>query len=268
MRKLSLTSPLLINSHYAGPWILVLTTLIFFSACNEAEDECTESYAGGQLKFSVSCNLETGEYEGEMRMFYEDGTLMAIRQFQDGVEVDTAYYFYEDGTTVKQVIPFMSGYEHGEFLSFYEDGTTQELISYQYGIKHGPAATYYANGRPKEDGFFANNDKYDRWTCFRENGEQDYVLSYYDRELNGPFMVSRESGTPFMTGTFHRNVLDGDVLFYNEEGAIIFKEIWNMGKNNSFQAKSPGPEEAGPGKVSFEYEKKTISIGPDGVSIQ
>ncbi|MEM9936780.1 MAG: hypothetical protein AAF824_24340 [Bacteroidota bacterium] len=245
-----------------------LAFCMFLTSCNEADDVCTESYINGQLKFSVSCNKDAGEYEGEMKMFYADGTLMAIRQFKDGIEVDTAFYFHEDGESLKQILPFQVGHEHGESIHFYEDGTTREVTTFQKGFKHGPSTTYFPTGTPQKSGFFAYDDKYDRWTTYREDGNPEYVLSYYERELNGPFVVSRETGIPFLTGTFHRNMLDGEILYYNEEGAIIHKEIWNMGKNNSFQASSPGPKEAGPGEVNFQYADKTISVSSAGVSVR
>ncbi|RMG24912.1 MAG: hypothetical protein D6730_11790 [Bacteroidetes bacterium] len=280
-----------VGNTYMKTWIFLLAVILM--ACSGGEvSTCKEFFPDGTLSMEVLCD-QNGTYQGEMRMYHENGNLKAIRHFADGKEQDTARYFYQFSDQLMRLIPitqdlpngrlqwfrqdgslqkeadYLLGELHGEEIFYYPDGKQiAEKYSYQNGQMYGPYVQYRENGLPIKEGFYFNRLRFDQWKFYDDKGEISHVMGYYYNKREGPFAIYRPSGLPYITGSFHENLLSGKINFYDREGSIIFQEEWVDGKKVQGNTGSKTPQSFGPEDVSFKMEGKTFRLEKDQVLVQ
>ncbi len=99
-----------------------LKTLLFsmFVTAGIAQTADTTHFANGAVK-SVGARNEHNKKNGEWRIYYENGQL-------------------------KSLINYQNGKEHGKWETYYENGNQSSIGQFQNGIKTGEWKYYYPNG--------------------------------------------------------------------------------------------------------------------------
>lgn len=216
-------------------------------------DICREYYDNGQISYEVPCRDYDQRFEGEMRMYYPSGDLKAIRQFVEGKEQDTARYYHEGGE-LKRLDPMVDGLLNGKSKIFRPNGTLakeshyelglkqgeeriyhpsgdqiRELYTYQNDEQFGPYARFQDNGNPVVKGELYYGFRFAKWSNYRSDGSLFNEFTYRHDRKSGPFVVYRQNGVPYLTGHFTDDILDGEILYYNNDGAIVKREKWVAG---------------------------------------
>lgn len=119
--------------------------------------------------------------------FYTSGALKSKKWFwKEGIFVDTAYYYFENGKTSSIDILNDSGVLHGVSKIFYESGNIYQSIPYSNGIKQGFILEYTQNGNLSSKIFYLNDGQSsDSYWFYKNNKFSRY--NFYDfkgRNLN------------------------------------------------------------------------------------
>lgn len=138
----------------------------------------------------------------------------------------------------------------GPVQDHYADGSIAMKGKYIGGLKQGPFSFFYPNGQLKVEGAFARNEPQGRWEFFYEDGKPWQtlefandgfrVLSYTDpsgidkvKQGNGRYegMVYgySQADTLFVDGLVEDGNRDGEWVYYNENGQIVYVEKYRKG---------------------------------------
>ncbi|MBD3322155.1 MAG: hypothetical protein GF350_13740, partial [Chitinivibrionales bacterium] len=109
-----------------------------------------------------------GEFHGEQKEWFPDGTLRGIRNYEKGCLTDTTRTYYRSGK-LESIIPYsnckpsgvpVSFYENGDtasvkigntFRSYFENGEPSKIITYNdSGKPHGLSQTWREDGTRKD----------------------------------------------------------------------------------------------------------------------
>lgn len=256
----------------AGRNFVLLTCFIIaflFTSCKDSDEGmCRSYYDTGELESEVDCSSWNQEYNGEMKMYHQNGKLKAIRNFTNGVEVDTSQYFYEDGITIERSIPMQEGIPDGEAFWYYENGNIRQKVDYQQGYMWGNYVSYNPDKTRKKEGTFYRDFKWGTWISYGENDMPYAMFDYQFDKIEGSFAVQNELGLPLVTGSFKSGLVDGEVKYFNNEGAIIKVENWVMGTNQDYKSIHNLKESYPEGEAEFYAGGKRIIIKGEEVTIQ
>ncbi|MDX2246288.1 MAG: hypothetical protein SF052_05910 [Bacteroidia bacterium] len=230
-------------------WGIIFLSISLIS-CKDEENICFETYPNGNRKYEVVCDRWSGDYQGEMKVFDEEGHLIQTRFFVDNREEDTTRFFTPEGFVWK-TLPMKAGKPEGLMTEFREDKTLYRTIEFRDGLASGAyvlyfpggkqvfESAYYEEGRMNglyqrffEDGTLAVSGEYmmgfkvGKWIRYREDGSQMSVFTLYINQRQGGFGIFKNSGLPYITGEFVNDRIDGEVSFFNDEGAIVRKTMW------------------------------------------
>lgn len=222
--------------------------LLFF-ACGEEQHLCFEDHPNGTRKYEVPCDEWSGDYNGEMKVFDEEGNLIRTTIFVENVEEDTSRFFTPDGRIFRKIpmehgeihgrvteyhpdgslameTTFEQGIPQGEYKTYFPGGTRlKELRTYVDGRQKGPYKRFYENGNPEVEGEYIMSLKVGKWIRYRPDGGMLSAFTMYLDQRQGGFGVFKPSGLPYLTGEFTMDEVDGEVRFFNDDGAIIRKEF-------------------------------------------
>ena len=186
-----------------GKLFLFIFSIVIFSNCGDGENYCREHHPNGQLKSEVPCDGWGGVYEGEMKTWDEEGNLIGKDTYVNHLKEDTSFLYYPKTGNLRAEIPMLNGDREGMARFYHPDGKTISMeIDFYQGAKLG------------------------KLRRFREDGSQSLALSYYMDRRHGGFGIFRKSGLPYFTGEFAFDFIEGDLRFFNEEGAVIKSTPW------------------------------------------
>lgn len=126
--------------------------------------------------FTLSGKLESEgkmiekERIGEWKYYFPDGkTLMSIEHYNHDKLDGEVKIFYKDGT-LTEISHYKNGNLHGNRKRFAEDGKPVEDLNYFEGKVHGPAVIYDEKGEIYAKGNYENGLKTGEWE-FKINGQ-------------------------------------------------------------------------------------------------
>ncbi|MDN5202611.1 toxin-antitoxin system YwqK family antitoxin [Fulvivirgaceae bacterium BMA10] len=197
----------------------MLRRLIFpflLCMCHTLCAQITEDrYDNGKLR--AVGRMENGLKVGEWKYYYPDGTKNAVEFYQkdqlhgscyyysfagnligyenwkNGIQVDSAKYFYDNGIVEKEGV-FQAGSYQGEWVFYYENGKVKRKGTYQKGLPNGTWLFYYENGNIKQEGKFLNGMEEDEWKFYNEQGRLEYIGSYESGQRIGEWFYITKKG--------------------------------------------------------------------------
>ncbi|MEO0468134.1 MAG: hypothetical protein AAF206_00835 [Bacteroidota bacterium] len=259
--------------------------MALLSACGEGESGpkiCQEFHGNGALKHEVPCL--NGVPEGEMKIYHANGDLRATKFFVNGLEEDTARYFYSKTGDVLKTVPMIAGKRNGQAIEYDKKGRLIETTDYQEDLKHGAEIRYFpdseqiqekkeyaegylhgkyaafsAAGNPVREGEYYYDRKFGKWRMFRKDGSLLATFTYFSGQRQGGFGVFRKNGIPFLSGQYQEGKIQGEVKYFNSGGEIRRVENWFDGqKTGSVASENP----------SFQADNFKIQILEDTVIIR
>ncbi len=174
------------------------------------EGPFTEYYIDGK-KRSEGTNLG-GSRDGAFKQWHESGAKDCEGKYIKGLEDGTWYYYYPDGRLKISVLYKLGKetkrkYENGTFKEYYDTQIPKSEYSYDNGLKNGPFTEWYDKGQ------------FIQVPGSKEDQEQGIV---YREKLDGTQIR--------MKGDYIDDKLEGEVVFYRENGSIEKVEEWADGK--------------------------------------
>lgn len=171
---------------------------------------CTEYYEDGTKK--MECAYKNDNYDGPIKHYFSNGALQFTGQYVNGLK-DGTWTMYTSGPKVEMIVSYAMGvekkriYMNGTFVEHYEDGIPRSEYSYENGKKDGPFEEWY------------------------DRGSFQLVPGSLNTGSGAPVMTEKLVGAQLSSkGDYLNGQLEGEVIFYNEDGSINRIEEWASGK--------------------------------------
>jgi antitoxin component YwqK of YwqJK toxin-antitoxin module len=174
------------------------------------EGPFTEYYPNGKKKSEGT--YSAGERNGPFKQWWESGTVDCEGKYLKGVQDGSWYYNYPDGKP-KVSLLFNRGsevkrrYENGTFKEYYDSNIPKSEYSFENGKKNGPFTEWYDKGQ------------YVQVPGTQEDKEQGII---YREKLQGTQIRIK--------GDYVDDKLEGEVVYYRENGSVDKVEEWADGK--------------------------------------
>jgi len=174
------------------------------------EGPFTEYYENAKKKSEGS--YTGGEKDGAYKQWFESGTIDCEGKYYKGLQDGMWYYNHTNGKP-KISILYKRGteskrkYENGTFKEYYESLLPKSEYSYENGMRSGPFTEWYDVGQFVQV----------------QASEEDLKLGIIYREKLEGTQVK-------MKGDYVDDKLEGEVVYYRENGAIEKVEEWVEGK--------------------------------------
>lgn len=205
------------------------------------------------------CEDSSGNKVGPGRTYDENGNLFAEYSYnEDGQQNGDVTLYFEDGS-VAATGHFTDGEEDGVFTSYYRNGEKESELTYVDGELEGPTRAWWPNNNLRYEGQYLNGLPSGPWIYYYESGnkekEESYLggilcgawVSYYD-DLSlcpdrtcqidqqgardggfecGPWQCFWENGNPKADGSYFGVSSDGDALRcgpwteYDQSGQVV-----------------------------------------------
>lgn len=115
--------------------------MVILSACQNKQKDY---YDTGELEAEYTLNDE-GYNHGEKRIFYKNGQLHEIVNYENGVLQGKAIRYDSLGNLLVKG-QFLDGEKHGKITSYYPNGKMSNFITYNRGKRHGEIKTFNKKG--------------------------------------------------------------------------------------------------------------------------
>lgn len=154
--------------------IVVVTFCWFTQACNNESKE-QANYKNGQVKYTV--NLINGKRDGELKKYFEDGSIMMVSNWENGLKHGSAISYFQNGV-FKAIENFVKGKANGEFRYYDSLGTLLELLSVEDDKFHGDNIKYYGNGDLMVEQIYLNGKLNGKAVIYNRDGSIGQKIVY------------------------------------------------------------------------------------------
>ena len=182
-----------------------------------------------------------GKKQGVWTLYYKNGEVKAVGEYQDGLRVGEWVFYYETGEIeqkgfykkgeydglwkwtfknkdIKRIEKYINGVEHGEFVEY--DSLKNVLLKgvYNNGLREG-GWVYHVNDH-KEEGEYLSGQKNSVWTHTFSDGTIIFKGEYSYNEPVGVHKVWSSTGILLSTGRYKNGLKHGKWQHFNENGEI------------------------------------------------
>lgn len=174
------------------------------------EGPFTEYFENGKKRAEGTYLLD--EKNGDYKSWFEDGSLDSEGKFVKGHMDGTWYYYNEDGSP-KVAINYNMGtevkrkYQNGTFRENYDSGIPKNEYTWEDAKKNGPFVEWYDKGE------YVLEDADD--PALKKENYQKLVLKGTQEKVKGDYFNDQ---------------LEGEVIYFQENGSILKIETWSEGK--------------------------------------
>ncbi|NVO18574.1 MAG: toxin-antitoxin system YwqK family antitoxin [Bacteroidetes bacterium] len=168
-------------------------------------------YPNGKLEEQGKYNKK-GKTDGTWDWYYEDGTLQREQSFINGLE-DGEYLENDEAGKLIVKGQYADGLEEGEWT--YDFGQYKETGNYHGGLRNGKWKSYFADGTPRFEGEFIDDNMNGKVTWYWPNGKIRETGSYLNGSREGDWSSFEEDGSPTIIISYKGDVekrYDGVVI--------------------------------------------------------
>lgn len=187
-------------------------------ANNRKQGYWKKYYPNGKLMYKGF--FKDDKPTGEMRRYFESGSLKALMKYDLKGENAVAEIFYEDGSLA--ATGKYAGSQKDSIWTYYSyyNRNVSAIESYLKGKRNGTFISYYNNGDVSEKIEYSNDRKSGSWEQYFRGNVPKLKATYTDNMLNGPFTVYYASGKPYISGIYKNDVREGKWTLYHEDGSV------------------------------------------------
>ena len=119
---------------------------------------------------------------------------------------------------------------HGEIKSYHPNGNLALEVAYVDGMRQGISSEYHFGKQNalKAQGKYKNNEKYDEWKYFYEDGKSFSTYIYIDGQKHGPYVLYDKEGKIKEEGMYVRGEKKENTVQYfgsNKKGNSNYEEV-------------------------------------------
>lgn len=175
-------------------------------------------YDNGTIKYTAF--FKNNKPVGEMRRYFEDGSIKAIMKFDATGVKAYAQLFYQAGPLGAEGVYINSQKDSAwKYYSFYSKKLTR-VENYKIGKLHGKVLSYYENGKLAEEVNWNNGIKDGSWKKFYDNGTMMMYTAFSQNKRTGAFIFNYPDGKPEWNGKYENDKMEGKWVQFLPNGNI------------------------------------------------
>jgi antitoxin component YwqK of YwqJK toxin-antitoxin module len=205
---------------------------------------------------------------GEMRRYFENGSLMAVLSYHQNSPRIDAKLFYDNGVLAGEGFYINKDKDSTwRYYSYYTKVITGEE-TYLNGKLQGASKKYYENGALSEIIEWKTGIKDGKWIQYYDDGKKKLEAQYINDKLEGSFTVYKPYGGIDVKGNYKDNLQDGYWTTYDDKGLAITSIKFINGEPENKEQITKQQEEffkkidEGKGKYTEPYDSDMM--GPGG----
>ncbi len=166
-------------------FLILIIPVLFIACSSNLETVETKNEFGYTIKYTRSKT----DYakQGKYVSLFPNGTPYEEASYENDVLHGERKLYYENGN-VEVIENYNMGNFTSPYKSFYEDGTLKQEGAYDNNVATGQWKKYYANGQLMENVTLVENEENGPFEEFYENGNKKAVGTYngFDTDMNRP----------------------------------------------------------------------------------
>jgi antitoxin component YwqK of YwqJK toxin-antitoxin module len=210
----------------------------------------------------IYCQYQNNKLDGIYRQYYEHNLLKYRIRYQQGIKIDTGYYYNPSGklqgyevlktlsvnkdTTIQQYTYYDAGQVRthecqlkndvmdGTYMAYYPNHQIKVIIHYRDGKKYGAFTAFYEDGKVMQKGFYRNDALDSIITSYHPNGQMKMEAHYSEGALNGTVRQYSKTGNLTMEAQYKNNTQNGLTKTYYPNGKIQTEENYQAGVLQGF----------------------------------
>ena len=185
-------------------------------------------YKNGQLKEELF--YENGKPHGDIKEFYEDGTLHRESHYLHGNQ--EGIYMEKNSHGYTKVSHYKNGKLDGEYLEQYENGNIAQKGSYANDKKTGRWTRYTKEGHLIEEIDYLDDVLHGEKKIYNDNGILYMLTEYNHGKRNGKYLIYYSSNPEIIEKeeNYKNNILDGITRYYSQKGILYVEILYRDGK--------------------------------------
>ena len=171
--------------------------------------------------YTVKGTYKNNDKDGTWSEFYPDKSRKSISYYTSGLKTGKWLEYYNNQNNSKKFQgTYSNGLETGNHEWYYKNGSLKKSIQYNNGLKSGYHYEYYKDRKPKVEGQYKSDEKYDTWIYFCSNGELKEERKYKKGKQVGKYVKYYCSGDLQVSGWYDKSEKCGTWTFYKQDGKI------------------------------------------------
>jgi len=168
---------------------------------------------------------------GKFVYFYSQDTVQAVLDYGNGEKGLAKVTMYYPGGNL-----MAKGYYHHEqkdsLWTYYDPfGPIVSTENYIDGVKNGVSKIFYHNGNVNEERTWVNGKQNGMWRQFFEDSTIKSLGKYHNDSLQGTVTFFFPGGIKICAqGQYKNDVKNGEWIFYKDDGKILNKQTYSMGR--------------------------------------
>lgn len=160
---------------------------------------------------------QTGDFQGEWELYYEDGTLRAKGNYENSLRTGDWIFYHKNGK-IESEGKYVEGLPQGQWKWYYENGKSRRQDYYRRGKEDGESVEMNEEGNIISQGEYVAGYREGEW--FYHVGDHIEKGSYVDGERDGEWIYEYENGKINFEGEFIRGLATGKHKWYYPNGQI------------------------------------------------
>lgn len=156
------------------------------------KEGCWTYFYPDGTKNATEC-YQNGILLGQVKNYDFHGNLISLENFVDGMESDSAFYYYSSGQ-VKRKGVYAQGLYDGEWLTYYENGGLKQKGSYLNGMPHGQWIFYNEEGMLTHEGHYKKAKESGYWKIYSDKGYLELAGEMYNGKRIGVWREYNKRG--------------------------------------------------------------------------
>jgi len=145
------------------------------------------SFVTSQIGFGQNTINGDSTQNGSFSIYNEKDFPVIIGQFKDGKR-DGRWLMYWENGNLRNVINYNSGIINGFYSSFYESGIIESKGEYLNGKENGNWSYFHENGAPSQTCVMKSGKKNGEAKYFYNTGELETIINYSNGIENGIYV--------------------------------------------------------------------------------
>lgn len=171
---------------------------------------------------------DSAPFTGKLVEFNKNSEIKSVKNFKNGLYDGKMYFYFDNGNLLK-ILEYSQGVQTGEEIEFYSDGISKTVKNYKNGLLNGVSYEYDPTGVLTSVTNYTNNRK-DGKELTVSNGVIVLENNYNNGVLSGLSTSYYLDGTLRSTGNYVNNLRNGEWVWKYPDGTVKLVENYQNGK--------------------------------------
>lgn len=226
--------PINFMSRYLLALFSILVPAVLLAQTNQVDSQgrkhgvWEEFYQNGTVKYRGE--FSHGQPVGEMKRYYDDGSLQAVLVHRKD-DVTYAELYYPEKKQLMAEGKYLEKERDSVWTFYSQAGVLTSREAYSEGEKQGLTEIYYEDGSVSEKIHFVDDVKHGVWEQYFPDGNPKLKATVVDGVMyDGEYITYYPDGTKMMEGEYVDGKKESSWYHFNEDGSIEVIYVYRSDK--------------------------------------